>query len=550
MMMTRKLYLMCLAWLAAVQLQAADHTLKICKRYINLPIAESAQQTRMTISVGDKLVTCCNIRLTDGMPDYWMFYNVSEFMGKTLAFHTDNDTKGLETIFQSDEIMGSVDLYREPYRQQFHFSTKRGWINDPNGMVYNDGEYHLFYQLNPFDVEWGNLNWGHAVSRDLVHWEELPIALRQDEDGMVFSGSAIVDEHNVSGLGKKGRPAMLAFYTEEMKDGQTQFMAYSLDNGRTWTKYADNPIVDNKMKDGTWHNRDPKVFWYEKGRHYVMVVHEKDGHSIYTSSDLLHWTWQSHTTGFWECPELFELPVDGNPQNTKWVMTGASGTYMIGSFDGKRFTPESGKHYYVTGYQYAAQTFNGIPQSDGRRIQIGWASIRKKGMPFTGFMQLPLELTLRNTKDGIRMLAYPVRETEQMFTPILEAHSLTMEQANEQLRSLPEMPDGFRVRTRIRLSHPTEAALVLDGQKVLHYDMNFNRINGTFYSPQDCTSLELTADLYVDRSSVEGFIDGGHYAYVIERKQEGQSPGLSFWSNMESITVEDLQVFTAKSIWQ
>lgn len=543
---TKNLYLF-LSLFASTALHAGETYLKITNKYINLPISEKAPQTRMTLRAGDKMLTAFKIRLADGTPDYWMFYDVSDYRGKTLTIITEDDSRPLDVIRQADTIEGNDSLYHEKYRQQFHFSTKRGWINDPNGLVYYDGEYHLCYQLNPFDVEWGNLNWGHAVSRDLIHWEELPMALQIDNLGEIYSGSAIVDERNVSGLGKKGKPAMLAFYTEQCNDGQTQCLAYSLDKGRTWSKWDKNPVLETKMKNGSWHNRDPKVFWYDKGHYYVMVLHEKDGHSIYTSDNLLDWTYQSHTTGFWECPELFELPVDGNPNNTKWVMCGASGTYMIGSFDGKKFTPESGKHYYVSGYQYAAQTFNGIP--DGRRIQIGWASIRKTGMPFTGFMQLPLELTLRTTKDGIRMLANPVKEVEQLFTPVLEAHSLTMEQANERLRSLPQMADGMRVKARIRQSHPIEAAIVLDGQKIFHYDQNFNRVNGTFYSPQDCTSMEITADLYIDRSSVEGFIDGGHFIYVIERKADGQPEGLSFWNNMEAITIEDLQVFRAKSIW-
>lgn len=516
--------------------------------YLNFPISESAEKIRMNIMVGDSLVTCCNIRLTDETPDYWMFYDISEYTGKEIRILVDQPTSALKYIAQSNEIKGEDQIYSEHFRPQYHFSTKRGWINDPNGLIYYDGEYHLFYQYNPFDIEWGNLNWGHAVSRDLIHWEELPIALKQDEDGMVFSGSAIIDENNVTGLGIDGKPVMLAFYTEEMSDGQTQFMAYSNDKGRTWTKWPENPILDNKMKDGTWHNRDPKVFWYEDGKHWVMIVHEKDGHSIYTSDNLLDWTFQSHTAGFWECPELFELPVDGNPKNMKWVMTGASGTYMVGSFDGKRFMPETGKHYYISGYQYAAQTYNGI--QDGRRIQVGWSSIRKPGMPFTGHMQLPLEMRLKTTKEGIRLLATPIAETEQLFTSVLKANSLSMDEANEMLHDLVDMPDGFRVKLRIRLSHPTEAALVLDGQKILHYDMNFNRVNGTFYSPQDFTSMELSADLYIDRSSVEGFIDGGYYAYVIERKEEEGPSGLSFWTNMETIDIEELEVFTAKSIWK
>ena len=522
-----------------------ERIITVEKQFLNFPVSETAPQTRMMLSAGDSLMTCFNIRLDAAHPDYWMFYDVSDLKGKDVTVHTETAVSGLNGIVQSDELLGEEPLYNERYRQQFHFSTRRGWINDPNGLVWYDGEYHLFYQLNPWGIAWDNMNWGHAVSHDLLHWKELPIALHQDQDGMVFSGSAIIDEKNVSGLGEN---AMLAFYTEEMSDGQTQYLAYSLDKGRHFTKWNGNPVVDDKKKDGSWHNRDPKVFWYDEGPWWVMVVFEKDGHSIYTSENLLEWTWQSHMPGFWECPELFELPVDAHTNKTKWVMTGASGTYMVGSFDGKQFIPESGKLHYVNGYQYAAQTYNNIPKTDGRRIQIGWSSIRKAGMPFTGFMQLPLELTLHTTPDGVRLRAFPITETNALFTQVMEAHSMTMEEANERLRSLPDMPEGFLMRFHIRFSHPTDASLSLDGQCILRYDLNFNRVGEIDYTPQ--SALDFEADLYVDRSSVEGFIDGGCLNYIIERSGLDGEKGLCFTCNHEtSITVENLQVFSAKSIW-
>lgn len=167
------------------------------------------------------------------------------------------------------------------------------------------------------------------------------------------------------------RPPWWQVYTAAGPDKQVQCIAYSLDNGYTFTKYEKNPVIDSKAKWNSVDTRDPKVFWYEPSKHWVMVLNERDGHSIYTSADLKDWTYRSHVTGFWECPELFELPVDGDKNHTKWVMYGASGTYMLGSFDGKVFTPESGKHCYTTGSIYAGQTINNIPATDGRRIQIG-----------------------------------------------------------------------------------------------------------------------------------------------------------------------------------
>ena len=472
---------------------AAECSMQINKRYINLPIVEDGQQYKLTFSTDSGLLTRCRIRLArkDEIPKYWMFYDVSRHYGKNLTLTYEGDAGCLDCITQTDEWEGEKEVYTEAYRPQFHYSARRGWINDPNGLVYYDGEYHLFYQHNPFGVEWGNLNWGHAVSRDLLHWEELPEALEIDETGEMYSGSAVVDYDNVSGLGADGNPAMLAFYTLQGQHGQVQCLAYSLDKGRTWKKYDNNPIIDTAMKGGTWHNRDPKVFWYAPGKHWVMVLHEKDGHSIYNSVDLINWTYTSHTTGFWECPELFELPVDGDLSHTKWVMSGASGTYMVGTFDGKQFTPESGKYYYSTGYLYAPQTFNNIPDADGRRIQISWGSIRHSDMPFTGMMLLPVELKLVTTKDGIRMTAMPVKEVENLLTRVISADTISMDKANELLARIATDEKGICVKATVRLSHPTNMGMELDGNQILNYDMNFNRINGIPYSPDDFTSMRL-----------------------------------------------------------
>jgi sucrose-6-phosphate hydrolase SacC (GH32 family) len=293
--------------------------------------------------------------------------------------------------------------------------------------------------------------------------------------------------------------------------------------------------------------RDPRIFWYKPGNHWVMVLNERDGHSIYNSKNLLDWTYESHITGFWECPDLFELPIDGDKTKTKWVMYGASNTYMVGSFDGKKFTPETGKHYYVTGSIYAAQTFTNIPESDGRRIQLGWSRISHEGMPFNGMMLLPTELTLKTTKEGARVFSQPVKEANQLFNSINKGTGLTEGDANEKLKAYQDS-DKLRIKTTIKLSHATSAGLSLNGQKLLDYDMNFNLVNGVFYSPQDMTSMEISADIFIDRTSIEVFIDGGAYSYSMQRKLDPKNKeGLRFWGT--NITVKDLEVFSVKSIW-
>lgn len=539
-----------LLFAVAMTATAAERTIKITSRYLNLPIVETGEARRLTLSLGGKSVTWCNIRLArEGeRAKYTMFYDVQRFKGRKLTLGYEGEPTALAAITQGDQWHGQDLVYRERFRPQFHFSTQRGWINDPNGLVYHDGEYHLFYQHNPYGVEWGNLCWGHAVSRDLVHWQELPEAIELDDDGQIFSGSAVVDYENVSGLGKKDCPAMLAFYTLETTHGQTQCLAYSTDRGRTWTKYAHNPVLDTMMKGGTWHNRDPKVFWHEASKHWIMLLCEKDGHSIYTSENLLTWTWQSHMDGLWECPELFELPVDGDAATTRWVMQGASGTYMLGSFDGRRFTPDGPKRYYATGCLYAPQTFNGVPGSDGRRIQMAWAKIRHDDMPFTGMMLLPTELRLVTTPDGPRLASMPVKEVKQLCTPILRADSLTQQEANERLRAIATDGQGLRVKATLHLAQPTGAGIDLDGNRILNYDMNFSRINDIPFAPDDITSLRLDVDMYIDSNSIEAFFNGGRYSFSAERKAPADESGLRFWST-EGLRIERLEVFSVKSIW-
>lgn len=524
---------------------AAEIEIKIEKRYLNFPVSHKQDRNRMTIRTEGKPDLSVVIRLAPDEADYWVFKDVSDLKGKTLKISYDGNERGLSKIYQDDAIAGQDSLYKEKNRPQFHFTTRRGWINDPNGLIYHNGEYHLFYQHNPYEKEWENMHWGHAVSKDLIHWQELPDALYPDHIGTMFSGSALVDFENTAGFNRGNTPALVAFYTADNPDRQVQCFAYSLDNGRTFTKYAGNPVIDSKEKWNSKDTRDPKVFRYAPSEHWVMVLNERDGHSIYTSKNLKEWRFESHVTGFWECPELFELPVDGNPENTKWVMYGASGTYMIGSFDGRVFTPEAGKYLYTSGTIYAAQTFADMP--DGRRVQMGWGRVAHPGMPFNGMMLLPTELTLRTTKDGPRLFNVPVKETEQLFARIRQWNSLTSDKANELLKEFYDS-GCLRIKTTIKLSHATNAGFNLFGQRMVDYDLNFNKLNGAFYSPEDMTSMEISADIYIDKTSIEVFIDNGAYSYSMERRPDtNNKEGFHFWGN--NIEVKNLKVFSVKSIW-
>ncbi|MGI5195798.1 GH32 C-terminal domain-containing protein [Streptomyces sp. CA-288835] len=264
--------------------------------------------------------------------------------------------------------------YSETYRPQFHFTPKKNWMNDPNGLVYYKGEYHLFYQYNPNGNSWGDMSWGHAVSKDLVHWEELPLALSHDDEEMVFSGSAVVDWNNTTGFGTKKNPPMVAIYTSAYKEGgkQAQSLAYSTDRGRTWTKYQGNPVIDI----GSNNFRDPKVQWHAPTKSWLMTVSLSAEHKVrfYSSKNLKDWELQSEfgpagaTGGVWECPDLFPLAVDGDPDNIKWVLVvninpggiagGSAAQYFIGDFDGKKFTAED-KGSYTPPTGTVVQDFEG-----------------------------------------------------------------------------------------------------------------------------------------------------------------------------------------------
>ncbi len=537
--------------------QAAELSMKVKCRYLNLPVSHEVERYRLTFKAKGVDDLSVDVRLS-AIPEYWVFKDISAYKGKTLTITFDGPEDALMQVYQADTIRDVASIYRERNRPQFHFSTRRGWINDPNGCIWHNGQYHLYYQHNPFEREWGNMTWGHATSPDLLHWTEQSPVLFPDTLGTMFSGSAVFDRDNTSGFGTKKNPPLVYAYTADRSEKEVQCIAYSLDGGMTLHKYEGNPVIDSHDKWQTRDTRDPRVFWYEPGGHWVLVLNERNGHSIYTSDNLKDWTYQSHVNGFWECPDLFPLPVDGNTKDVRWVMYGASNTYMIGRFDGKVFTPESGKHRFSSGAIYAAQTFNNVP--DGRRIQIGWATIDHRGMPFRGQMLLPTELTLRSTKDGVRLVSKPIAEVETLLSPLYNSESgLKKQEANVALnKALPqrgsgEGANGLHLRATLNLTYATSAGLKFDGQTLVDYDLNRNTLNGQFYSPQDPTSLSLTMDIYIDRTSIEVFIDDGLYSYSMERRraigaaQNTIPKGFEFWGS--DINVTDIRLDAVESCW-
>jgi fructan beta-fructosidase len=396
-------------------------------RYLNLPVKTGATARRFELVVDGLVTHEFFIELADTVtPDFYSFLDLGDFQGKQALVRVDSaaaTTTNLNSLVWSNGIVGANTFYQEANRPIYHVTARRGWLNDPNGLVFFNGEYHLGFQHNPYGWNWANMHWAHEVSTDLVHWTELPEWLYPDPLGAMWSGSAVVDANNSTGFGTN---AMIAFYTAAAKGsdpnlprmanaGQfTQCMAYSLDSGRTWTKYTNNPIVPNLVGGD---NRDPKVFWYAPGNKWVMVLWlNNNDYGIFSSTNLKNWTQTSTFTfpGVIEVPDMFQLPLDGNSGNQKWIFWGGAGNYYIGTFDGNGFAAQSGPFTLRGGNCFAAaQTYNNIP-GDARRILIVHGTAQFPGMPFNNNINFPMDLTLQTSSAGARLYANPVPELARL----------------------------------------------------------------------------------------------------------------------------------------
>ena len=469
--------------------------------------------------------------------------------------------------------------YDQPFRPQFNFSPRVHWTNDPNGLAFFDGEYHLFYQYNPFGDVWGHMSWGHAVSRDMLHWSELPVALPEQDGIMIFTGSTVVDEHNTSKFCKDNKPCMVAVYTGytaakgASKSLQTQNVAYSNDNGRTWTKYAGNPVLDLHMTDF----RDPKVFWSEQGKHWVMAVSLPDDHKvrIYGSPDLKTWKTLSEfgpagaTGGQWECPELFPLPLEGKAGQQRWVMkvglnpggrAGGSGEqYFIGNFDGNAFkngNPAAQTLWTDYGKDcYCALTFSGLPKNQ-TQVMIGWMSNwqyadKLPTSPWRGQMTLPRQLKLRETAEGIRLIQAPLKELQTLAKGHLKIDDVDDQSLNAALAKT-DLTKGhtFELKTTVDVGSASDVGwkiLSEDGTSytLVGYDkqvgkLYFDRTHSgdVSFSKDFPVRLDaplhlagkLTMDIVVDRSSVEVFANNGTVTMTDLVFPAANANGLQFYS--------------------
>ena len=360
------------------------------------------------------------------------------------------------------------------YRPAFHFSPEKNWINDPKGLVFEASEYHLFYQYNPFGDLWGHMSWGHAVSKDLVTWQQLPVALTEENGIMIFSGSAVVDSDNTGGFGKNRGAPLVAIYTGNSPHRQTQNVAYSTDHGRTWTQYAGNPVIDIHSAEF----RDPMVFWHSPSHHWVMAVSLAKEHKVrfYSSPDLKTWRQLSDFGPVgaveipnWECPSIFPLPVANASGRQKWVLevgvggggpSGGSATqYFVGEFDGTKFVndnlPEKTLWIDYGADFYAAQTWSNVPPSDGRRIMIAWMNNWRYAdklptRPWRGQMTFPRTMGLLQTKDGFRLTQVPVQAIESIRDEHIQLRNTRWAEA-EALLARRAWPDTVEIVAELKL---------------------------------------------------------------------------------------------------
>ena len=496
-------------------------------------------------------------------------------------------------------------LYMEPFRPQYHFTPEKNWMNDPNGMVFYEGEYHLFYQYNPAGDKWGHMSWGHAVSPDMVHWTHLPLALAEADNVMIFSGSAVVDWKNSSGFGKDGRPPLVAVYTGFRTTDRVQFqcIAYSNDKGRTWTKYSGNPVIDINSMDF----RDPKVQWHDATRRWIMTVSLSAEHKVrfYGSDNLKAWTLLSEfgpagaTGGVWECPDLFELPLPGT-NDKRWVLVvnmnpgsvagGSGGQYFIGRFDGTQFVadrdslipPRPGRsasesaHWFDYGPDYyAAVSWSDVPASDDRRLWLGWMSNWEYGgdvptSPWRSAMSIPREVGLSRTAEGIRLVQKPAREMESLRDRHFAFKSGDVSEANAWLKERHVQGDQLELMVEFAprssgtegvkvLKSDTEATVIgVDRQRGRAFVdrtqsgnvMFHQKFSGVYDAPLAVHDGRVKLHLFVDASSVEVFVNDGERVFTSLVYPSAASRGVEFFGSMTSARITSLNVWTLKSIWR
>ena len=525
-------------------------SLDVTEDYLLLPIQDDAPEGKIcVVKDNEQKGTLMNVRLARERVDSYVPFALSAYKGQ----HISIEIQGVpETAlcWKELKLSGSFDMAnKESFRPVYHHTPAYGWMNDPNGMFYKDGVYHLYFQYNPYGAVWGNMHWGHSTSTDLMHWKFEGCAIVPDAWGAIFSGSCVVDHENTAGFGKE---AVVAFYTSAKStpwgDIQMQSMAYSLDNGKTFTKYEGNPILTSSEKDF----RDPKVFWYAPGKHWVMILAVGQHMEIYSSVNLKEWKKESEFGamqgahgGVWECPDLVEIPVEGTREK-KWVLIcnlnpggpfgGSAAQYFVGSFDGKKFVNESPTQTKWMDWgkdNYATVTWNNAP--DGRCIALGWMSNWQyaNNVPTRQYRSantLARDLTLYREGQVLYLKSTPSVEVKKARGKKVSIPSFKVSEKHEMVNLFEEKQGAYEVEIVIQNAGASKIAFCLlndKGEKVsMYYDLNRKQFvmdrseSGTVDFSKDFPAVtvapanvdkELTLRLFVDRSSIEAFGEDGKF---------------------------------------
>ncbi len=554
---------------------------KIQSSYLLIPVEEKAPEIKISVLASNPTHQYAfDVHLAVDKIDYWVPLDVKELKDQnlTLSFLGVNESiLGIKEIKQSNEFEFE---YNEKYRPQFHFSPEYGWMNDPNGMVYLDGEYHLFYQYNPYGSMWGNMHWGHAVSTDLNSWTYLPTAIAPDSLGAIFSGSAVIDVNNTAGFGKN---AMVAIYTSAGRV-QSQSIAYSTDKGRTFTKYEGNPVIPNP---GIPDFRDPKVFWHNESNQWIMSLATKQTITFYGSANLKSWTRLSEFGdgigshgGVWECPDLVPLDYNGK---TKWVLVvsinpggpngGSATQYFIGDFDGKTFRADALPYPLWMDYgrdNYAGVTWSNIPENDGRKIFMGWMSNwdYANNVPTKNFrsaMTVARELKIANNGKHLVVSNYPVSETKTLRALESAKKDVVVEKEVVLSNLLDKNKGTYEIEMTLKPQNAGIFGFILQNSKNEELEFRFDMTTGFFSIHRHKSGLVdfegrfaagmnaplVKKDAYkvrvlVDKASAEIFINEGELALTTIFFPTEVMNKLKFYTKEGKFSAEHIKIYQIK----
>ena len=513
---------------------------EIKNKYLIFPVNSLATSKELFFKKNDETLYHLYVKIDNINPTFYAYIDVSRFLGECLDISVDPE---IELVISQSDEMNIKNIYNEPMRPQIHFSTKNGWINDPNGLIYLDGVYHMFYQHNPADSNWGNMHWGHAESFDLIHWEEKDIALFPDERGAMYSGCAVFDNNNLIGKNIGEDNVALLFYTTT--NPFCQHVSYSTDHFKTIKRLCKDPVIPHIIE----FNRDPKVVYCNELGCYIMILYlRKDEYCIFKSSDLIDWI-QLQTLqlkGDCECPDIFPLYDDQGVR--KWVVMGAHDKYIVGNFDeGKFIAEQEEQSLHYGGSAYAGQSFNNLP--NGRIVRMVWDRWGLPAVNFKGQMGIPMEMSIGKSGDIYYLEANPIQEIEKLIKTKEVFHNLEINDEKYFSTAIKQGPQLIKIKSKMydygRLS------IKIFGRSI-DVDYNKNEIKlGNYIAPISLNKNDFNITIVVDICSMELFIDGGKiFLSCLDNNTlaDFNIPHLSISSNSE-ISLDSLEINSLNSIW-